>query len=219
MSCQTALATCSTEHNKTQCLHFVFIQSSFPLISGCPQNTQPFGITAAFYDAPLTAQTILSTHWIELRHHHHHHNHLTALLPGPSGWAGARSEFLDFIVQGKINRGRHTDHPAQTDKENYPRVSLYLEPPNDPHPQWRQYSGMLHLTNNNPFSGPLSRSTQVSRYQKKTFTHSHPLLVAIIQHLSLTFSIFYGPQHLPCIFVRSDNLLYNFTPKFSLACL
>ena len=28
------------------------------------------------------------------------------------GWAGARRELLDFMVQGKINRGRHTDRPA-----------------------------------------------------------------------------------------------------------
>jgi len=36
----------------------------------------------------------------------------TALFPGPSGWAGARRELLDFVVRAKINRGRHTDHPA-----------------------------------------------------------------------------------------------------------
>jgi len=44
----------------------------------------------------------------------HHHNRFTALFPGPPGWAGARTELLDldFMVQGKINRGRHTDHPA-----------------------------------------------------------------------------------------------------------
>jgi len=41
-----------------------------------------------------------------------HHNHFTALFPGPSGWAGARRELLDFMVQGKINRGRHSNHPA-----------------------------------------------------------------------------------------------------------
>jgi len=41
-----------------------------------------------------------------------HHNHFTALFPGPPGWAGASWELLDFMVQGKINRGRHTDHPA-----------------------------------------------------------------------------------------------------------
>jgi len=40
------------------------------------------------------------------------HNRFTALFPGPPGWDGARRELLDFMVQGKINRGRHTDHPA-----------------------------------------------------------------------------------------------------------
>jgi len=46
-------------------------------------------------------------------HHHHYHNRFTALFPGPSGWASARRELLDFMVQGKINRGRHSsDHPA-----------------------------------------------------------------------------------------------------------
>ena len=35
-----------------------------------------------------------------------------ALYPGAPGWAGARRELLDFMVQRKINRGRHTDHPA-----------------------------------------------------------------------------------------------------------
>jgi len=35
---------------------------------------------------------------------------LLALFLGPPGWAGARRELLDFMVQGKINRGRHTDH-------------------------------------------------------------------------------------------------------------
>jgi len=36
----------------------------------------------------------------------------TALFLGPSGWAGARRELIDFMVQLNINRGRHTDHPA-----------------------------------------------------------------------------------------------------------
>jgi len=44
--------------------------------------------------------------------HTPHHNHFMALFPGPPGWASARRELLDFMVQGKINRGRHTDHPA-----------------------------------------------------------------------------------------------------------
>jgi len=47
-----------------------------------------------------------------LKYHHHHHNRFTALFPGTPGWAGARRELLDFMVQGEINRGRHTDHLA-----------------------------------------------------------------------------------------------------------
>jgi len=43
----------------------------------------------------------------------HHHNRFTALFPAPPGWVSARRELLDFMVQGKINRGRHTDHPAE----------------------------------------------------------------------------------------------------------
>jgi len=35
-----------------------------------------------------------------------------ALFPGSPRWAGARRELLDFMVQGKINRSRHTDHLA-----------------------------------------------------------------------------------------------------------
>ena len=41
-----------------------------------------------------------------------HHNHLRPFFPGPPRWAGARRELLDFMVHGKINRGRHTNHPA-----------------------------------------------------------------------------------------------------------
>ena len=42
-------------------------------------------------------------------------DHTTTILlpfPGPRGWASARRELLVFMVQGKINRGRHTNHPA-----------------------------------------------------------------------------------------------------------
>jgi len=46
------------------------------------------------------------------RHTHTHHNRFTALFPGPPRWAGARRELLEFMVQGKIKRGRHTEHPA-----------------------------------------------------------------------------------------------------------
>jgi len=42
-------------------------------------------------------------------HVHTYHNRFTALFLGPPGCAGARRELLDFMVQGKINRGRHTE--------------------------------------------------------------------------------------------------------------
>jgi len=35
-------------------------------------------------------------------------------FPGPPGWASARRELLDFMVQGKINRGRHTVRQGTT---------------------------------------------------------------------------------------------------------
>ena len=34
------------------------------------------------------------------------------LFLGPPRWASARRELMDFVVQGKINRGRHTGNPA-----------------------------------------------------------------------------------------------------------
>jgi len=38
---------------------------------------------------------------------------LRPFFPGLPGWAGARRNLLlDFMVQGKITWGRHTDHPA-----------------------------------------------------------------------------------------------------------
>ena len=43
-----------------------------------------------------------------LKDHTHTHDRFTALFPGPPGWAGARRELLDFMVQGKISRDGHT---------------------------------------------------------------------------------------------------------------
>jgi len=40
-----------------------------------------------------------------------HYNRFTALFLWPPGWPDARRELLDSMVQGKINRGRHTNHP------------------------------------------------------------------------------------------------------------
>jgi len=66
----------------------------------------------------LFRSTVLSS-WFPSQQHVHvklvnklPHTHTHTTLPGPPGWASARREFLDFMVQGKINRGRHTDHLA-----------------------------------------------------------------------------------------------------------
>jgi len=61
-----------------------------------------------------------------------HHNRFTAHFPGPHGWNGARRELMDFMVQGKINRGRHTDHPAgrhsiRTNQSTSPPNSHFLQ--------------------------------------------------------------------------------------------
>jgi len=83
----------------------------------------------------------------------HHHNRFTAPSPGPPGWAGVRREPMDFMVQGKINRGRHTDHPAgrhsiQTNQCPPPPSPIFYRPDALPATQptvskhWRQ----LHQT-------------------------------------------------------------------------
>ena len=59
---------------------------------------------------------------------YHNHNRFTARL-GPPGWAGARRELLNFMVQGKINRGRHTDQPA----ECHSIWTNQWPPPSSPH--------------------------------------------------------------------------------------
>jgi len=57
-------------------------------------------------------------------------SHFMALFPGPPGWTGARRALLDFMVQGKINRGRHTDHLAGRQSI---RTNQCPPPPPSPH--------------------------------------------------------------------------------------
>ena len=66
-----------------------------------------------------TTITMVNRHWLKTTAKYetapikyHHHNRFMALFPGPTGWAGAWREIWDFMVQWKINRGRHIDHPA-----------------------------------------------------------------------------------------------------------
>jgi len=56
----------------------------------------------------LVVWEIFYTHTHTQTHTHTH----TQPFYGPFSGARARRELLDFMVQGKINRGRHTDRPA-----------------------------------------------------------------------------------------------------------
>jgi len=47
---------------------------------------------------------------------------------GPPRWAGATKELLDFIVQRKINRGRHTDHPKDATPSGLSSAHLHHPP-------------------------------------------------------------------------------------------
>jgi len=87
----------------------------------------------------------------ELHTTHHHHNHFMALFPGPPGWAGARRELLDFMVQGKINKGTHTDHPAG---RHSIRTNQFPPPPS-PHYILDQFPASSH-------SYTLSETHQIS---------------------------------------------------------
>ena len=69
-------------------------------------------LTISFATAKFHVNFYWDSSILSIMIYYNHHNRFTALFPGPRGSAGARRELLDFMVQGKINRGRHTDHPA-----------------------------------------------------------------------------------------------------------
>ena len=88
----------------------------FRIPSGCSTPTVTPGDSGATHSVQfgqfsvcVKSHTVWTDPW--LLHHIHTHNCFTALFPGLPGWASARRELLDFMVQGKINIGRHTDHP------------------------------------------------------------------------------------------------------------
>ena len=70
------------------------------------------GVTCTLCVPSHSLDIVCIMQYLKYYRYHHHHNCFTALFLGPLGWAGARRELLDFIVHGKINRGRHIDYPA-----------------------------------------------------------------------------------------------------------
>ena len=102
-----------------------------------------------------------------LNHTTQHHNGFIALFPGPPGWGGARRELLDFMVQGKINRGRHTDHPAGrhskwTNQCPSPPSPIFYRPDALPSAQptvseyWRQLNVTLLILHTNLHVTPIA---------------------------------------------------------------
>ena len=66
------------------------------------------------FNTLLKDVTAMNSHWqLTTYNGHYHHHHTKTILP-PLFWdhQGEPGEPLDFMVQGKINRGRHRDHPA-----------------------------------------------------------------------------------------------------------
>jgi len=137
--------------------------------TGCPVQwsynhivTPRIGISLVFWHTPA-----------------HHHNRFTAPLPGPPGWAGARRELLDFMMQGEINRGRQTDHPAgrQSIRTNQcqPQPPIFFYRPMSflpPNQQCQSTEGMTYT-----YSIKQELSTYViyyiQKYAVKMFTEKH----------------------------------------------
>jgi len=72
------------------------------------QRQQPVSVHRR-HRARLQQETGERTNAMHTLTHTHMHNRFTALFPGPAGEPVPEE---DFKVQGEINRGRHTDHPA-----------------------------------------------------------------------------------------------------------
>ena len=117
----------------------------------------------------------------DINHHTTPHHTTTVLQPfflEPPGWAGARREPLDFMVQGKINRGRHTDHPAG----HHSIQTNHCPPPPSP----------ILFTGRMPFMPPNQRC-QSTKFAAdiKPMGNQQPLACHV--HLGITI-----PSTIPC---------------------
>ena len=103
-----------------------------------------------------------------------YHNRFTALFPGPPGWAGATRELLDFMVQGKINKGRHIDHP---DGRHSIRTK-HCQPPPSP-----------FFTGRMPFLPPKQQRQWTTKWNRNCFGLSRRspgrTVVVLVCHLEL----------------------------------
>jgi len=89
----------------------------------------------------------------------HHHNRFTAPFLGPPGWTGARRELLDSMLQGKVNGGRRTNHPAG---RHSIRTNQCPPPPSFPY----------FFTNQMPFLPPNQQRQRTEGNASKHWTQS-----------------------------------------------
>jgi len=83
---------------------------------------------------PLTTVTHMTQLFTTASNHHHHYNHFTALFSGPPRWAprwdGARRKLLlDFMVLGRITRGKHTNNPSGHHSIRTNQQPISINPP------------------------------------------------------------------------------------------
>jgi len=134
--------------------------------------------------------------------HSPHHNRFTALFPGPTGWSSVRRELLDFVVQGKINRGRHTNHPAGCHSIRANQC------PTPPSPRFLQ-AGCPSCRPTNRVKALKSKRKRTLRKMKTTgkATGNHPGKYLISETVSMQ------PRHSSMYRQPSRPLTWSITPR------
>jgi len=85
--------------------------SHFPQFSCSTCSKENLSGAQVFYGWMFFTSPKQQCHWRTLKNAVHsppHHNHFTALFLGPPGWAGARIEILDSVVQGRLTEAVHS---------------------------------------------------------------------------------------------------------------
>ena len=97
---------CTSKSSVRQQLQTTYFAAFIPQLPRWADSTWQ---SPAFWDG-LAVYAKLGCHWVSLSPPPP--QPFYGPFPGPPRWASARRELLGFMVQGKINRGRHTDHLA-----------------------------------------------------------------------------------------------------------
>ena len=116
-----------------------------------------------------------------------------ALFPAPPGWACTRREPLDFMMQGKINRGWHTDHPAGCHSIR----TNHSPPPPSP----------IFLQARCPFCHPTDSVKALMQYTWTYNTYNWTPL----EHVNNFFVSLSPPQYVPFTEEKMWNVLWKWT--------